>query len=972
MRYDASCAAAGISYIGSANATANNPTNGSFSLPGGWAAGDTAIFWWYTYANTKTFTAPPGVTQKQQASSGGYGRIYIGYRVLQAGDSTFSWTSSSVANSTTIWGTSVFRGVDGTGDPFEAQSGAPATFTNARDPNPPAVTTVSNNAWVIPIFGKRNDYTSITTPANYTSAGSNSSTTGNDACAGAAYRQIATPGAENPGAWTLGGGAASDDGYVWTGALRPDSYEQIRVDVSWDGGISWSSPQQTTNLTGAEATYWYDVTGAPGIPWTPAMLNDTNFRVRVDAFTQGAASEVRLDWIPVEVDYTLPLPPTCWLSGWAKRTRLTIDHNDITAPLTDFPVMVYLSTSSGRYNEDVSFVFDELQNNANRFKIAVTTNDCAELYVEIEKWDQASEQAWLWVRVPSISDTTDTILHLYYDSSQADNTTYVGDTNSTPAEMVWDGSFALVQHLGENAAVVHDSTANNNDETNPPPPPPLPNPDPGYIRATYTDAGTINGAYSFNNGSRMQMDHSTSLDITEAITLELFVYLNDRTDGKFLAKDDPFPGGAGCYCLQQETNNLELMLDFGGWYRASYGTYNTGEWIYMVGTYDRMTMRLYLNGIERATNPQTSPITSNNLVALALGNRAYDVGTSYDLNGLLDEVRISATPRSAEWIFASYESGRDDLIDFGPEEGANITNTPSSIDFGAVSENRDYWSNGTEPVFPLDDAECFFTLTNLSSAPVDISIKATNFSGGVGWTLTGGAPGVNSVKMKAGVSGDIAESNMVSLNTGDQDFMFSLGASASQKWEIKLETGTFTDNILEDKHDNIDSFHCLRSTGVLKILYYYRKKGGEKEMRKTLFAIMLALALVLIPVGSAFAATTATVTVTATPSILSITQCPGYLGSKLALSTPVTKIVRNTTYYSNPLGDTTAPTGAAVVDGECRFTLTNNGDVNVDITINMTDLGTMTNGEGGYTVNGATSFGASAYVSGSAWPGGSR
>ena len=293
------------------------------------------------------------------------------------------------------------------------------------------------------------------------------------------------------------------------------------------------------------------------------------------------------------------------------------------------------------------------------------------------------------------------------------------------------------------------------------------------------------------------MDHSTSLDITESITLELFVYLNDRSDGKFLAKDDPFPGGAGCYCLQQEANNVELMLDFGGWYRASYATYNTGEWIYLVGTYDRQTMRLYLNGVERATNPQTAAITSNNLVALALGNRAYDVTTSYDLNGLLDEVRISATTRNPTWIFASYESGRDDLIDFGPEEGANITNTPSSLDFGAVSENRSYWSNGSEPVFPLDDAECFFTLTNLSSAPVDISIKAINFSGGVGWTLTGGAPGVNSVKMKAGVSGDIAESNMVSLNTGDQDFMLSLGASESQKWELKLETGTFTDNILK-------------------------------------------------------------------------------------------------------------------------------------------------------------------------------
>ena len=152
-----------------------------------------------------------------------------------------------------------------------------------------------------------------------------------------------------------------------------------------------------------------------------------------------------------------------------------------------------------------------------------------------------------------------------------------------------------------------------------------------------------------------------------------------------------------------------------------------------------------------------------------------------------------------------------------------------AIDFGTVSENSAYWANGSEPTFPLDDAECFFTLTNLSSAAVDISIKATNFSGGAGWTLTGGAPGVNTVRMKAGGSGDIAESDMVILTTGDQDFMLSLGASQSKRWELKLETGTFTDNILEDKHDNIDSYHGLRSTGVLKILYYYKKKGDEKE-----------------------------------------------------------------------------------------------------------------------------------------------
>jgi len=64
-----------------------------------------------------------------------------------------------------------------------------------------------------------------------------------------------------------------------------------------------------------------------------------------------------------------------WLSGWDKRVKLTIDQNDIDAALSDFPILVYLSTSSGRNSDDVSFVFDELASDDNRKKIAVTKSD---------------------------------------------------------------------------------------------------------------------------------------------------------------------------------------------------------------------------------------------------------------------------------------------------------------------------------------------------------------------------------------------------------------------------------------------------------------------------------------------------------------------------------------------------------------------------------------------------------------------
>jgi hypothetical protein len=131
-------------------------------------------------------------------------------------------------------------------------------------------------------------------------------------------------------------------------------------------------------------------------------------------------------------------------------------------------------------------------------------------------------------------------------------------------------------------------------------------------------------------------------------------------------------------------------------------------------------------------------------------------------------------------------------VDYSIEPDISVD--PTSKDFGLVAENSSYWSNGTTPpTFPLDDGECYFSVTNNSSGSVDISIRATNFSGGVGWTLAG-SPGVNIVTLKAGKSGDNLESDMVTLTTLDQSFISGLGATLSKRWELKLETGTFTDS----------------------------------------------------------------------------------------------------------------------------------------------------------------------------------
>jgi len=209
-----------ITYVGATTATGNNSTSGSFTLPGGWAAGDVALFFWYTRAYNKTFTLPAGVTQLQDAAASPHGHIYVGYRVLQSGDSTFAWTSSSVSSSDVVWGASVFRGVDNA-SPIDAESGAPTEFDNAIDPELPSITVVNDLSAIVCVFGKTNDYTSVSPPSGgFAMCGSGSSTAGSDASSGRAYA-YRFAGEWGPGVFDLGGGASTDDGYTYCVSLKP-------------------------------------------------------------------------------------------------------------------------------------------------------------------------------------------------------------------------------------------------------------------------------------------------------------------------------------------------------------------------------------------------------------------------------------------------------------------------------------------------------------------------------------------------------------------------------------------------------------------------------------------------------------------------------------------------------------------------------------------------------------------------------
>ena len=125
---------------------------------------------------------------------------------------------------------------------------------------------------------------------------------------------------------------------------------------------------------------------------------------------------------------------------------ITIDHTEIDSALTDFPLMVNLSSSSGTGSLDSTAIFDELGSSSLKIKAMSGATEC---YIEIETWDSTTEKAVLWVKIPSISSTVDTEIVLSYDSTWSDNSSYVGVTGSTPGKAVWDSNFVAVYHMAQ-------------------------------------------------------------------------------------------------------------------------------------------------------------------------------------------------------------------------------------------------------------------------------------------------------------------------------------------------------------------------------------------------------------------------------------------------------------------------------------------------------------------------------------------
>jgi YD repeat-containing protein len=369
-----------------------------------------------------------------------------------------------------------------------------------------------------------------------------------------------------------------------------------------------------------------------------------------------------LAFVALALMLSLGLSKAVAQSGYSYRRAVIIDHTKV--PNTDqsnFPVLI-----SGAYSYLATVANGGRVQNANGYDILLTSDAAGsnKLDHEIESYNAATGAIAFWVRIPALSHTADTVIYLQYGNSAV-------TTSQENKTGVWDSNYKGVWHLGNGSSLsLADSTSNANNGTN--------------TGATAT-AGQIGEAAQFNGSNQsISIGALGAESHTSMLTMSVWASRNS-TSG--LLETFSQKGTGNGFVPNIFTNGPKFVAEAfqvggGGDDATDTASFNTGQWYYVLGTFDGSNVNLYVNGVKKATTAYTSNANnaSANSNGWTLGNYTEN-GSGFNWwNGSIDEARLSSVVRSADWIAAEYnnQSSPVTFYSVGGENTVAISISPTS------------------------------------------------------------------------------------------------------------------------------------------------------------------------------------------------------------------------------------------------------------------------------------------------------
>lgn len=333
-----------------------------------------------------------------------------------------------------------------------------------------------------------------------------------------------------------------------------------------------------------------------------------------------------------------------YLPGYDTRIPLSISDTVLFGSVTDFPVYVDLSSLPASF-------FNLVQGDGD--DIRVTEEDgLTEVPFELVSIDTAGETGQLHFKAPSLSTATTSVFYIYYGSTTASG---YSDTDTYGAENVWTNNYRAVYHLEEAQGgtgatdLYKDSTAANahgDDDI-----------------AASGKQGQLGLGQEFNNWYTDNIEIPyTVLDGQGDVTLSFWYRTNTNDYMSVLsgARDNSSDGANEYLFWFQDYNDVQFFSHGDPRVNFDISSINDNNYRYYVSVRDdgNNQTRLYINANEDNQSPAGDSMTTLNIApgGLFIGVDQDSIGGSFDqeLDGELDELRISNVVRSSAWISNEY------------------------------------------------------------------------------------------------------------------------------------------------------------------------------------------------------------------------------------------------------------------------------------------------------------------------------
>jgi biopolymer transport protein ExbB len=321
-----------------------------------------------------------------------------------------------------------------------------------------------------------------------------------------------------------------------------------------------------------------------------------------------------------------------WNDDWVSRRQITVDATatgaDIQETLTDVPLLVRLHAGNFGY-------FAELAENGRDLRFL--KDDKTPLHYQVESVDTLSEIGLVWVRLPEVrGGVASDDFWMYYGNGNA--------PDGSDSKSFYDTAQSLVYHFKDGEVLPQDATAYATHAAD--------------SKAQIEAAGWIGAAAKFTGAGPITLKPVPQLAIAayKGWTFSTWIKFDQPQDAAKLL--DAQEGGQSLSLDLQGAALVARWTGAGGSADIAPVTLVPGKWQQLVLVAKADKLELYVDGVAVGNTPL-------NLAAL---NPAIAIGANF--NGLLDEVQIAATARSADWIKLSFRSQSPDfsVLGFGEDE----------------------------------------------------------------------------------------------------------------------------------------------------------------------------------------------------------------------------------------------------------------------------------------------------------------